>query len=121
MGQTPGLPATPVDTVVPEGSPVSYDDGVASSAYSQHSAPEENFGTMMTLTDLFIFLDPLRLGTLQMRELGQMLFLWETTLSELMRYFLQLLCLLLQTSNRRLVVLRVSILLVGGFVEHMES
>ena len=52
MGKTPGLP-TPVDTVVPEGSPVSNDDSVASSVYSQYSEPEGEFWDNDGLDDFF--------------------------------------------------------------------
>jgi hypothetical protein len=42
MGPTPLLP-TPAKDIVPEGAPISNDDSVVSSVYSQHSEPEGEF------------------------------------------------------------------------------
>jgi hypothetical protein len=42
MGPTPVIP-TPAENFVPERAPISYDDSVVSSIYSQHSEPEGEF------------------------------------------------------------------------------
>ncbi len=42
MGPTPLLP-TPAKDIVPEGAPISNNDSVVSSVYSQHSEPEGEF------------------------------------------------------------------------------
>ncbi len=42
MGSTPLLP-TPAKDIVPEGAPISDNDSVVSSVYSQHSKPEGEF------------------------------------------------------------------------------
>ncbi len=42
MGPTPLLP-TPAEDIVPEGAPISDNDSVISSVYSQHSEPEGEF------------------------------------------------------------------------------
>ncbi len=42
MGPTPLFP-TPAEDVVPKGAPISDNDSVVSSAYSQHSEPEGEF------------------------------------------------------------------------------
>ncbi len=42
MGPTPLLP-TPAEDIVPKGAPISNNDSVVSSVYSQHSEPEGEF------------------------------------------------------------------------------
>ncbi len=42
MGPTPLLP-TPAEDIVPKGAPISNNDSVISSVYSQHSEPEGEF------------------------------------------------------------------------------
>ncbi len=42
MGPTPLLP-TPAKNIVPRGAPISNNDSVVSSVYSQHSEPEGDF------------------------------------------------------------------------------
>jgi hypothetical protein len=87
MGPTPLLP-TPAKDIVPEGAPISNDDSVVSSVYSQHSESEGEFRDNDNYDGLFTFLNSLLLQILKMRELDQISFLRETSPSRLMRELL---------------------------------
>ncbi len=115
MDQTPVLPTLP-ENLVPKGAPVSDYDSVVSSVYSHHSVPEEEFGDD---NDGFIHIHVLPpLQTLHMREMDQILFLRDASLSRLLR---ELQYLLHQILASRIVVLHTSILLISGFVDQMEG
>ena len=117
MGPTPLLP-TPAKDIVPEGAPISNDDSVVSSVYSQHLEPEGEFRDDDNYDGLFTFLNSLLLQILKMRELDRILYLRETSPSRLMR---ELLYPLPQILDDGPVVQLASILLLGGFEDQMDK
>jgi hypothetical protein len=60
MGPTPLLP-TPGKDIVPKGAPISNNDSVVSSVYSQHSEPEGDFRDDDNYDGVVTFLMPLLL------------------------------------------------------------
>jgi len=100
MGPTPLLP-TPAKDIVPKGAPISNNDSVVSSVYSQHSEPEGEFRDDDNYDGLFTFLNSLLLQILKMRELDRIWFLRETSPSRLLR---ELLYPLPQILDNRLVI-----------------
>jgi hypothetical protein len=117
MGPTPLLP-TPAKDIVPEGAPISDNDSVVLSTYSQHSEPDGEFRDDDDYDSFVHICEPPLAPNIVNEGAGPNLVPEGTSPSRLMR---ELLYPLPQILDDGLVIRLSSILLLGGFEEQMEE